>query len=83
MMLLHHDESSLMHGTCGFRLLVQVVFCRLICTGCYILLVQVDSDRLIVGMVDSVTMKNCLHLTFIFQGCWTGQRLLVVATFQL
>jgi hypothetical protein len=43
MMLVHIDESRLMHGTCWFRLLVQVVWCRLIGTCCYRLLVQVDS----------------------------------------
>jgi hypothetical protein len=41
----HIDESGLMHGTCWFKLLVQVVCCRLICTGCYKLLVQVDSGN--------------------------------------
>ena len=32
-------------STCWFKLLVQVVWCRLISTGCYRLLVRVDSDR--------------------------------------
>jgi hypothetical protein len=62
-----------MHGTCGFRLLVQVVWCRLIGTDCYRLLVQVDSDRLIVEVVDSMTLTSCLHLAFIFHGGWMGQ----------
>jgi hypothetical protein len=79
MMLVHLDESRLMHGTCWFRLLVQVVWCRLICTGCYRLLVQVDS----VAVVDSVTVTSCLHLAFIFQGGWMGQGQVVVATFWL
>jgi hypothetical protein len=56
MMLIHLDESRLMHGTCWLRLLVQVVWCRLIGIGCYRLLVQVDSGRLIVVVVDSVTV---------------------------
>jgi hypothetical protein len=72
-----------MHGTCWFRLLVQVVWCRLIGTGCYRLLVQVDSDRLTVAVVDSVTVTGCLHLAFIFQGGWMGQGQVVVATFWL
>jgi hypothetical protein len=72
-----------MHGTCWFRLLVQVVWCRLIGTGCYRLLVQVDSDRLTVAVVDSVTVTGCLHLAFIFQGGWMGQGQVVVATFRL
>jgi hypothetical protein len=72
-----------MHGTCWFRLLVQVVWCRLIGTGCYRLLVQVDSDRLTVVVVDSVTVTGCLHLAFIFQGGWMGQGQVVVATFRL
>jgi hypothetical protein len=55
-----------MHGTCWFMLLVQVVWCRLIGTGCYKLLVQVDSDRLRVAVVDSVKVKCCLHLAFRF-----------------
>jgi hypothetical protein len=55
-----------MHGTCWFRLLVQVVWCRLIGTGCYKLLVHVDSDRLAVAVVDSVIVTGCLHLAFIF-----------------
>jgi hypothetical protein len=57
-----------MHGTCWFKLLVQVVWSRLIDTGCYRLLVQVDSERLTVEMVDLVTVTCCLHLAFIFQG---------------
>jgi hypothetical protein len=75
MMLVHIDESRLMHGT--WYMLVQVigtvVWCRLIGTGCYRLLVQVDSDRLTVVVVDSVTVTGCLHLEFIFQGGWMGQ----------
>jgi hypothetical protein len=58
-----------MHGTCWFRLLVQVVWCRLIGTGCYRLLVQVVTGywyRLTVVVVDSVTVTGCLHLEFIF-----------------
>jgi hypothetical protein len=43
MMLVHLDVSRLMHGTCWFRLLVQVVWCSLIGIGCYRLLVHVDS----------------------------------------
>jgi hypothetical protein len=34
-------------------------------------------------VVDSVTVTGCLHFTFIFQGGWTGQGRVVVATFQL
>jgi hypothetical protein len=66
MMLAHLDESRLMHGTCWFRLLVQVVWCRLIGTGCYRLLVEVDSNRLKVAMVDSVTVTDIYiwHLYF-------------------
>ena len=52
MMLVHIDESRLMHGTSWFSLLVHVVWCRLIGTSCYRLLVQVDSDRLTVVVVD-------------------------------
>jgi hypothetical protein len=50
-------------------------------TSCYRLLVQVDSDRLIVVVVDSVTVTCCLCLEFIFQGGWTGDcsHLLVVS----
>ena len=48
------------------QVLVQVVWCRLIGTSCYRLLVQVDSERLTVVVVDSVTMTSCLHLEFIF-----------------
>jgi hypothetical protein len=55
-----------MHGTCWFRLLVQFVCCMLIGTVCYRLLVHVDSDRLIVALVDSVTVTGFLHLSFIF-----------------
>jgi hypothetical protein len=55
MMLVHLDETRLMHGTCWFRLLVQV-----------------DWYKLIVAVVDSVTVTSCLHLAFIFQGGWTG-----------
>jgi hypothetical protein len=43
MMLVHIDESRLMHGTCWFRLLVQIFWFRLIGTGCCRLLVQVDN----------------------------------------
>jgi hypothetical protein len=43
-------------GTCCYRLLVHVVWCRL--------LVLVDNERLIVVMFDSVI--GCLHLVFIF-----------------
>ena len=53
--------------------LVQVVWCRLIGTGCYKLLVQVDSDRLTMIVFDSVTVIGCLHLEFIFQRGWRGQ----------
>jgi hypothetical protein len=56
-----------------FRLVVQVVWCRFIGTGCYRLLVQVDSDRLTVEVVDSVIVTGCKHLAFIFQGGWMGQ----------
>jgi hypothetical protein len=42
-------------------------------TGCDRLLVQVDSDRVTVAVVDSVTVTSCLHLEFIFQGGWTGK----------
>jgi hypothetical protein len=83
MMLVHLDESSLMHGTCWFRLLVQVVWCRLIGTGRYRLLVWVDSDRSKVVLVDSVTVTGYLYLVFIFYGGWTGQGHVVVATFRL
>jgi hypothetical protein len=72
-----------MHGPCWFRLLVQVVSCRLIGTCCYRLLVHVDNDRLTVAVVDSVKVKSCLHSIFIFQGGWTGQGQVVVATFRL
>jgi hypothetical protein len=44
MMLVHIDESMLMHGTCWFRLLVQVVWCKLIGTSC---LVQVNWYKLL------------------------------------
>jgi hypothetical protein len=73
MMLVHLDESRLMHGTCWFRLLVHDIWCRLIGTGCYRLLIQADSNKLTVEMVDSVTVTGCLHLAFIFQDSWTGQ----------
>ena len=63
-----------MHGT---------GWCRLIGIGCYRLLVQVDSDRLTVEVVDSVTVTCCLHLAFIFQGGWMGKGKVVVATFLL
>ena len=56
-------------------LLVQVVWCRLIGTGCYRLLVQVDNDRLIVAVVDSVTVTGCLDLTIILQGGLDGARM--------
>jgi hypothetical protein len=56
MMLVHLDESRLMHGTSWFRLLVQF-----------------DSDKLTMEVVDSVTVIGCLHLSFIFQGGWMGQ----------
>ena len=82
MMLVHIYESSLMHGTCWFRLLVQVIWCRLIGTICYRLLVQVVNDRLKVAVVDSVIVTGCLHLAFIFQGGWTRQGQVVVATFR-
>jgi hypothetical protein len=36
-----------------------------------------------VAVVDSVTVTGCLHLAFIFQGGWTGQGHVVVATFRL
>jgi hypothetical protein len=61
-----------MNGTCWFGLLVQVVWCRLIGTGCYRLLVHVDIDRLTVAVVDSMTVIGCLHLEFIHQGGWIG-----------
>jgi hypothetical protein len=44
------------YGTSCLSLLVQVVR----------LLVQVDSDKLIVAVVDSVKVTGCLHLEFIF-----------------
>jgi hypothetical protein len=75
MMLVHLNESRLMHGTCWFKLLVQVVWWRLIGIGCYRLLVQVDGDRLTVAMVDSVTVTGCLHLTFIISGWLDGARI--------
>ena len=62
-----------MHGTCWFRLLVQVVWYRFIGTCCYRLLVEVASDKLTVAMVNSVRVTGCLHLAFIFQGGWMGQ----------
>jgi len=54
---------------------VQVDWYRLlqvIGTGCYRLLVQVDSDRLIVAMVDSVTMiqvgcRSVVHIATVVQ----------------
>jgi hypothetical protein len=66
---------------------VQVVTCywyrlfggRLIGIGSYRLLVQFESDRLTVEVVDSVIVTGCLHLAFIFQGGWTGQGQVVVA----
>jgi hypothetical protein len=63
----------MMHGTRWFRLLIHVVWSKLIGTGCYRLLVQVNSDRLTVAVVDSVTVTCCVHLEFIFQSGWTGQ----------
>jgi hypothetical protein len=44
-------------------------------------LVQVDSDRVTVAVVDSVTVTSCLHLEFIFQGGRTRQGKGVVASF--
>jgi hypothetical protein len=67
----------LMHGTCRFRLLVHLFGA----VDWYMLLVQVDSDRLIVAVVDSVIMIGYLHLEFIFQGGWMGKGRVVVATF--
>ena len=69
-------DAWFMHGTCWFRLLVQVVWCRLIGIGCYRLLVQVDSgsgwfsdnDRLyafgiyILGQLDGARTDGCSHL---------------------
>jgi hypothetical protein len=52
-------------------------------TSCLRLLVQVDSDKLTVVVVDSVIVTSCLHLAFIFQGGWMGQGQVVVATFRL
>jgi hypothetical protein len=46
-------------------------------------LVQVDSDRVTVAVIDSVTVTGCSHLEFIFQGGWMGQGKGVVASFQL
>jgi len=60
MMLVHLDDSRLMHGACWFRLLVQVVWCRFIGTGCY-------SDRLKMEVVYSVIVIDCIHFEFIFQ----------------
>jgi hypothetical protein len=69
----------------AWYMLVQVIG-----TGCLVqvdlyrlLQVQVDSDRLTVVVVDSVTVTGCLHLAFIFQGGWMGQGQVVVATFRL
>jgi hypothetical protein len=41
------------------------VLVQVIGTGCYRSLVHVDSDRLTVAVVDSVTVKSYLHLTLI------------------
>ena len=60
------------------------MFIHVIGTGC---LVQVDwwvdSDKLTVAVVDSVTVTGCLHLEFIFLGDWMGKGKVVVATFRL
>ena len=45
--------------------------------------VLVDSDKVTVAVIDSITVTGCLHLEFIFQGGWMGQGHVVVATFQL
>jgi hypothetical protein len=47
MMLVHLNESILMHGTCWFKLLVQVFWCKLISTCWFMLLVEVVWCRLI------------------------------------
>jgi hypothetical protein len=83
MMLVHIYESRLMHGKFFFKFIVRVVWCRLIGTGCYRLSVQIDSERLTLAVVDSVTVIGFLHLAFIFQGGCMGQRQVVVATFRL
>jgi len=68
MILVHIYESRLMHGTCWFRLLVHVFWCRLIGTNCYRLLVHVDSDRLstfgiyILGWLDRARIGSGIHL---------------------
>jgi hypothetical protein len=46
-------------------------------------LVQVDSDRVTVEVIDSVKVTGCLHLTFIFQDGWMGQGKGVIASFWL
>ena len=72
-------DVQLMHGTCWFMLLVQVLWCRLIGTGCYRLLVHVDSgsgwfsdsDMLstfgiyILGRLDGARTCGCSHLPFV------------------
>jgi hypothetical protein len=35
-------------------------------------LVQVDNDRVIVAVIDSMTVTGCLHLEFTFWGGWMG-----------
>ena len=80
-------DAWLMHCTCWFRLLVQVVWCKLIGTGCYRLLVQVDSgsgwfsdsDRLstfdiyISGWLDGARTGGCILLLVISKelGIWS------------
>ena len=64
-------------------MLVQVIGTSCLVQVDWYRLLQVETDRLTVAVVDSVTVTGCLHLAFIFQGGWTGQGQVVVATFQL
>ena len=67
----------------AWYMLVQVIgTCFLVQVYWYKLL-QVDSDRLIVAMVDLVTVTGCLHLAFIFQHKRMGQGKGVVSSFRL
>jgi hypothetical protein len=52
-------------------------------TSCDKVLVQVESDKVIVELIDSMTVTGCLHLEFIFRGGWTGKGKRVVASFRL
>jgi hypothetical protein len=56
---------------------------RIVGTSCDSLLVPNDSDRVTVGVVDSVTVTGCSHLLLIFQGSWTRQGKGFIASFRL